>query len=60
MKTRTSLKPYLKFKKKIGKNCLSWSEHEANINSGVRFFKNKKWNTIGNKLYLQKISDFVL
>uniref|UniRef100_A0A2K5LFJ8 Eukaryotic translation initiation factor 2A n=1 Tax=Cercocebus atys TaxID=9531 RepID=A0A2K5LFJ8_CERAT len=44
--------------------CPSWSEDETlcarNVNNEVHFFENNNFNTIANKLHLQKINDFVL
>ena len=57
VKTGTCLKSF--FQKKMQNWCLSWSEEETicaqNVNSEVHFFENNNFNTIANKLHLQKI-----
>nr|KAF6477452.1 eukaryotic translation initiation factor 2A [Molossus molossus] len=62
VKTGTCLKSFIQ--KKMQNWCPSWSEDEAicarNVNNEVHFFENNNFNTIVNKLHLQKISDFVL
>ncbi|KAM7133674.1 eukaryotic translation initiation factor 2A isoform 2-T3 [Molossus nigricans] len=62
VKTGTCLKSFIQ--KKMQNWCPSWSEDEAicarNVNNEVHFFENNNFNTIANKLHLQKISDFVL
>ncbi|XP_040830718.1 eukaryotic translation initiation factor 2A isoform X2 [Ochotona curzoniae] len=62
LKTGTCLKSFIQ--KKIQNWCPSWSEDEnicaRNVNNEVHFFENNNFNTIANKLHLQKINDFVL
>ncbi|XP_010623602.1 eukaryotic translation initiation factor 2A isoform X2 [Fukomys damarensis] len=61
VKTGTCLKSFIQ--KKAQNWCPSWSEDEIicarNVNNEVHFFENN-FNTIANKLHLQKINDFVL
>ncbi|XP_023559854.1 eukaryotic translation initiation factor 2A [Octodon degus] len=61
-KTGTCLKSFVQ--KKAQNWCPSWSEDEIicarNVNNEVHFFENNDFNTIANKLHLQKINDFVL
>uniref|UniRef100_A0A2K5LFL7 Eukaryotic translation initiation factor 2A n=1 Tax=Cercocebus atys TaxID=9531 RepID=A0A2K5LFL7_CERAT len=62
VKTGTCLKSFIQ--KKTQNWCPSWSEDETlcarNVNNEVHFFENNNFNTIANKLHLQKINDFVL
>ncbi|KAF0879824.1 EIF2A factor, partial [Crocuta crocuta] len=62
VKTGTCLKSFIQ--KKMQNWCPSWSEDETicarNVNNEVHFFENNNFNTIANKLHLQKINDFVL
>ncbi|XP_045151022.1 eukaryotic translation initiation factor 2A isoform X2 [Echinops telfairi] len=62
MKTGTCWKSFIQ--KKMQNWCPSWSEDEVicarNVNNEVHFFENNDFNTIANKLHLQKINDFVL
>lgn len=62
VKTGTCLKSFIQ---KKGQNwCPSWSDDEIicarNVNNEIHFFENNNFNTITNKLHLQKINDFVL
>nr|XP_045047964.2 eukaryotic translation initiation factor 2A isoform X4 [Desmodus rotundus] len=62
VKTGTCLKSFIQ--KKMQNWCPFWSEDETicarNVNNEVHFFENNNFNTIANKLHLQKINDFVL
>ncbi|XP_053455339.1 eukaryotic translation initiation factor 2A isoform X3 [Nycticebus coucang] len=62
VKTGTCLKSFIQ--KKMQNWCPSWSEDETlcarNVNNEVHFFENNNFNTIANKLHLQKVNDFVL
>ncbi|XP_046287386.1 eukaryotic translation initiation factor 2A isoform X2 [Marmota monax] len=62
MKNGTCLKSFIQ--KKMQNWCPSWSEDEIicarNVNNEVHFFENNNFDTIANKLHLQKINDFVL
>uniref|UniRef100_A0A8C8Z4Q0 Eukaryotic translation initiation factor 2A n=1 Tax=Prolemur simus TaxID=1328070 RepID=A0A8C8Z4Q0_PROSS len=62
VKSGTCLKSFIQ--KKMQNWCPSWSEDEnlcaRNVNNEVHFFENNNFNTIANKLHLQKINDFVL
>ncbi|KAM3874661.1 eukaryotic translation initiation factor 2A [Diretmus argenteus] len=52
------------YQKKVETWCPSWSEDEKiaarSVNNELHFFENNEFNTIANKLHLQKVSDFVL
>uniref|UniRef100_UPI003AAC31CE eukaryotic translation initiation factor 2A isoform X3 n=1 Tax=Centroberyx gerrardi TaxID=166262 RepID=UPI003AAC31CE len=52
------------YQKKIEAWCPSWSEDEKitvrSVNNELHFFENNDFNTIANKLHMQKVSDFVL
>uniref|UniRef100_A0A2K5QKY5 Eukaryotic translation initiation factor 2A n=1 Tax=Cebus imitator TaxID=2715852 RepID=A0A2K5QKY5_CEBIM len=62
VKTGTCLKSFIQ--KKMQNWCPSWSEDETlcahYVSNEVHFFENNNFNTITNKLHLQKINDFVL
>ncbi|KAM9543748.1 eukaryotic translation initiation factor 2A isoform 1-T1 [Guaruba guarouba] len=50
--------------KKMQNWCPCWADDESicarNVNNEVHFFENNNFNTIANKLHLQKVNDFVL
>ncbi|KAM4627356.1 eukaryotic translation initiation factor 2A [Polymixia lowei] len=52
------------YQKKAEAWCPSWSEDEKiavrSVNNELHFFENNDFNTIANKLHMQKVSDFVL
>ncbi|XP_026227202.1 eukaryotic translation initiation factor 2A [Anabas testudineus] len=52
------------FQKKVDSWCPSWSEDEKicvrSVNNELHFFENNDFNTIANKLHMQKVSDFEL
>ncbi|XP_029028193.1 eukaryotic translation initiation factor 2A [Betta splendens] len=52
------------YQKKVDSWCPSWSEDEKicvrSVNNELHFYENNDFNTIANKLHMQKISDFVL
>ncbi|KAI7802642.1 eukaryotic translation initiation factor 2A [Triplophysa rosa] len=52
------------YQKKITGWCPSWADDEniavRNVNNELHFFENNKFETIANKLHLQKVSEFVL
>lgn len=62
VKTGTCLKSFIQ--KKMQNWCPSWSDDEIicarNVNNEVHFFENNNFNTIANKLHLQKVNDFNL
>ncbi|XP_069844881.1 eukaryotic translation initiation factor 2A [Dipodomys merriami] len=62
VKTGACLKSFIQ--KKMQNWCPSWSDDEIicarNVNNEVHFFENNNFNTIVNKLHLQKVNDFVL
>lgn len=62
VKTGTCLKSFIQ--KKMQNWCPSWSDDEIicarNVNNEVHFFENNNFNTITNKLHLQKVNDFNL
>ena len=62
MKTGACLKSFIQ--KKMQNWCPSWSDDEIicarNVNNEVHFFENNNFNTIANKLHLQKVNDFNL
>uniref|UniRef100_A0A6I8NU95 Eukaryotic translation initiation factor 2A n=1 Tax=Ornithorhynchus anatinus TaxID=9258 RepID=A0A6I8NU95_ORNAN len=61
-KTGKCLKAFIQ--KKMQNWCPCWADDESicarNVSNEVHFFENNNFNTIANKLHLQKISDFVL
>lgn len=52
------------YQKKVESWCPSWSEDESicvrSVNNELHFYENNDFNTIANKLHMQKVSDFVL
>ncbi|XP_064241041.1 eukaryotic translation initiation factor 2A isoform X1 [Passer domesticus] len=62
LKTGKCLKSFVQ--KKMQNWCPCWADDESicarNVNNEVHFFENNNFNTIANKLHLQKVSDFVL
>ncbi|NXJ80158.1 EIF2A factor, partial [Trogon melanurus] len=62
VKTGKCLKSFIQ--KKMQNWCPCWSDDESicarNVNNEVHFFENNNFNTIANKLHLQKVNDFVL
>ncbi|KAJ8410656.1 hypothetical protein AAFF_G00186130 [Aldrovandia affinis] len=60
--TGTCLKTF--YQKKVQGWCPNWSDDESvavrNVNNELHFFENNDFNTIANKLHLQKVSEFVL
>ncbi|XP_071389010.1 eukaryotic translation initiation factor 2A isoform X1 [Centroberyx affinis] len=52
------------YQKKVEAWCPSWSEDEKiavrSVNNELHFFENNDFNSIANKLHMQKVSDFVL
>ncbi|XP_076027707.1 eukaryotic translation initiation factor 2A [Genypterus blacodes] len=52
------------YQKKFESWCPSWSEDEKiavrSVNNELQFFENNDFNTIANKLHMQKVSDYVL
>ncbi|KAI1893842.1 hypothetical protein AGOR_G00127830 [Albula goreensis] len=62
LKTGTCLKTF--YQKKVQGWCPNWSDDEGiavrNVNNELHFFENNDFNTIANKLHLQKVSEFVL
>ncbi|XP_029922420.1 eukaryotic translation initiation factor 2A [Myripristis murdjan] len=52
------------YQKKTEAWCPSWSDDESiavrSVNNELHFFENNDFNTIANKLHMQKVSDFVL
>uniref|UniRef100_A0A3B4BBS4 Eukaryotic translation initiation factor 2A n=1 Tax=Periophthalmus magnuspinnatus TaxID=409849 RepID=A0A3B4BBS4_9GOBI len=52
------------FQKKVELWCPSWSEDEAiavrSVNNELHFYENNDFNTIANKLHMQKVSDYAL
>ncbi|XP_035240981.1 eukaryotic translation initiation factor 2A [Anguilla anguilla] len=58
----TCLKTF--YQKKVQGWCPNWSDDEKiavrNVNNELHFFENNDFNTIANKLHLQKVSEFVL
>ncbi|XP_073706124.1 eukaryotic translation initiation factor 2A [Garra rufa] len=52
------------YQKKITGWCPSWADDESvsvrNVNNELHFFENNKFETIANKLHLQKVSEFAL
>ncbi|CAL1571228.1 unnamed protein product [Knipowitschia caucasica] len=52
------------FQKKMEQWCPSWSEDEVIavrcVNNELHFYENNNFNTIVNKLHMQKVSDFSL
>ncbi|XP_054138763.1 eukaryotic translation initiation factor 2A isoform X3 [Melozone crissalis] len=62
LRTGKCLKSFVQ--KKMQNWCPCWAEDESicarNVNNEVHFFENNNFNTIANKLHLQKVSDFVL
>ncbi|KAJ8280527.1 hypothetical protein GJAV_G00055910 [Gymnothorax javanicus] len=62
LNTGTCLKTF--YQKKVQGWCPNWSDDEGiavrNVNNELHFFENNDFNTIVNKLHLQKVSEFVL
>nr|XP_027320493.2 LOW QUALITY PROTEIN: eukaryotic translation initiation factor 2A [Anas platyrhynchos] len=62
VKTGKCLKSFIQ--KKMQNWCPCWADDESicarNVNNEVHFFENNNFNTITNKLHLQKVNDFVL
>ncbi|XP_009882683.1 PREDICTED: eukaryotic translation initiation factor 2A [Charadrius vociferus] len=62
VKTGKCLKSFIQ--KKMQNWCPCWADDESicarNVNNEVHFFENNNFNTIANKLHLQKVNDFVL
>ncbi|XP_036392819.1 eukaryotic translation initiation factor 2A isoform X1 [Megalops cyprinoides] len=62
LQTGTCLKSF--YQKKVQGWCPSWADDESisvrNVNNELHFFENNNFNTIANKLHLQKVSEFVL
>ncbi|KAM8952430.1 eukaryotic translation initiation factor 2A [Pelodytes ibericus] len=62
LKTGQCVKSFIQ--KKMQSWCPCWSEDESicarNVNNEVHFFENNNFETIANKLHLQKVSDFEL
>lgn len=52
------------FQKKVELWCPSWSEDESlsvrSVNNELHFYENNDFNTIANKLHMQKVSDYAL
>uniref|UniRef100_A0A3Q3WJG3 Eukaryotic translation initiation factor 2A n=1 Tax=Mola mola TaxID=94237 RepID=A0A3Q3WJG3_MOLML len=52
------------YQKKVESWCPSWSDDEQicvrSVNNELHFYENNDFNTIANKLHVQKVSDFVL
>lgn len=52
------------FQKKAESWCPSWSDDEQlcvrSVNNELHFYENNDFNTIANKLHMQKVSDFML
>ncbi|CAG02136.1 unnamed protein product, partial [Tetraodon nigroviridis] len=52
------------FQKKVESWCPSWSDDEQlcvrSVNNELHFYENNDFNTIANKLHMQKVSDFKL
>ncbi|XP_037534325.1 eukaryotic translation initiation factor 2A [Nematolebias whitei] len=52
------------FQKKVDSWCPSWSEDEKicvrSVNNELHFYENNDFNSIANKLHMQKVSDFAL
>ncbi|XP_035857521.1 eukaryotic translation initiation factor 2A isoform X2 [Sander lucioperca] len=52
------------YQKKMESWCPSWSEDEKiavrSVNNELHFYENNDFQTIANKLHMQKVSDFVL
>ncbi|XP_005808305.1 eukaryotic translation initiation factor 2A [Xiphophorus maculatus] len=50
------------YQKKVDSWCPKWSEDEnvcvRNVNNELHFFENNDFNSIANKLHMQKVSDF--
>ncbi|CAH2247147.1 eukaryotic translation initiation factor 2A isoform X1 [Pelobates cultripes] len=62
LKTGQCVKTFIQ--KKMQNWCPCWSDDERicarNVNNEVHFFENNSFDTIANKLHLQKVSDFEL
>ncbi|XP_072318215.1 eukaryotic translation initiation factor 2A [Eucyclogobius newberryi] len=62
LKTGTLLKAL--FQKKMELWCPSWSEDEVvavrSVNNELHFYENNDFNTIANKLHMQKVSNYAL
>ncbi|XP_074859840.1 eukaryotic translation initiation factor 2A isoform X3 [Carettochelys insculpta] len=62
VKTGKCLKSFIQ--KKMQNWCPCWADNESIcariVNNEVHFFENNNFDTIANKLHLQKINDFVL
>ncbi|NXY86269.1 EIF2A factor, partial [Alcedo cyanopectus] len=62
VKTGKCLKSFIQ--KKVKNWCPCWADDESIcariVNNEVHFFENNNFNTIANKLHLQKVSDFLL
>ncbi|XP_072247916.1 eukaryotic translation initiation factor 2A [Leuresthes tenuis] len=52
------------YQKKVDSWCPSWSEDEKicvrSVNNELHFYENNDFNSIANKLHMQKVSDFAL
>ncbi|XP_030622317.1 eukaryotic translation initiation factor 2A isoform X4 [Chanos chanos] len=52
------------YQKKVQGWCPSWADDESiavrNVNNELHFFENNNFETIANKLHLQKVSEFAL
>uniref|UniRef100_A0A8D2ZW17 Eukaryotic translation initiation factor 2A n=2 Tax=Scophthalmus maximus TaxID=52904 RepID=A0A8D2ZW17_SCOMX len=52
------------YQKKVTSWCPSWSEDEKicvrSVNNELHFYENNDFNSIANKLHMQKVSDFAL
>ncbi|XP_028276004.1 eukaryotic translation initiation factor 2A isoform X2 [Parambassis ranga] len=52
------------YQKKVDSWCPSWSEDEKisvrSVNNELHFYENNDYNSIANKLHMQKVSDFAL
>ncbi|XP_015257600.1 PREDICTED: eukaryotic translation initiation factor 2A [Cyprinodon variegatus] len=52
------------YQKKVDSWCPRWSEDEKlcvrSVNNELHFFENNDFNSIANKLHMQKVSDFAL
>lgn len=52
------------YQKKVDLWCPSWSDDEKiavrSVNNELHFYENNDFNTIANKLHMQKVSDFAL
>lgn len=52
------------FQKKVDSWCPSWSDDEKicvrSVNNELQFYEDNDFNTIANKLHMQKVSDFAL